>query len=438
MAGSASSRNWRVLVGLVTGATLGSITNALTTGQPQLESIRDAVVQNVTQPVGRVFLNLLFMGIIPLVFASVALGVARLGNIGQLGRIGIKTLIYFLITTAFAAAIGLTLVNLVKPGDYLPEEQQKKLDEKFGSEAKDRVQKKSDLTIPGLVNSIIPANPLKSATDKEMLAIIFTAIIVGIALTRIETQHSQTLIHFLEGVNAVTDFILRLAMSLAPYAVFCLLFSVTAQLGFQFLFSLLAFMLTVLGGLAIQLVVVFPILVWFLGGMSPWTFFARSYETMLTAFSTSSSNATLPTVIRCAEENLGISPTVSRFVLPIGASMNHNGTALFEGVTVMFLAQISGVDLTFVDQLQILLLCVLTATGMAGIPGGSLPLIGVILAQYNIPPERIALVLGIDRILDMSRTMVNVTGDLTTVLYVNRTEAKRQAQSSLPQPTAEK
>ncbi len=431
MAGAGSKGHWRVLIGLGAGAAVGSIVNALTSGNESLIAQRKWFVENITQAFGKIFINLLFMGIIPLVFASVTLGVARLGGMGNVGRIGFKTITYFIITTACAAAIGLTLVNLVQPGKYLSEEKQAELDKEYSQTAKDAVNKKSDLKIPGLVNSIVPANPLKSATEKEMLAIIFTAIIVGIALTRIESKHSQPLITFLEGVNAVTDFILRVAMSIAPYAVFCLIFSATATLGFSFLKSLLAFMLTVIAGLAIQLFVVFPILVWVLGGMSPMTFFARSWETMLTAFSTSSSSATLPTAMKCAEEKLGASPTVSRFVLPLSASMNHNGTALFEGVTVMFLAQISAVDLSFADQIQILFLCVLTATGMAGIPGGSLPLIGMILLQYGIAPEKIALVLGVDRILDMCRTMVNVTGDLTTVVYVNRSESKRETASEL-------
>jgi DAACS family dicarboxylate/amino acid:cation (Na+ or H+) symporter len=223
-------------------------------------------------------------------------------------------------------------------------------------------------------------------------------------------------------VNFIADFILRLAMTIAPYAVFCLIFSTTAALGYQVLVALGAFIATVLGGLAIHLCVVLPLLVKLLGGMSPLEFFKRARGTMVTAFSTSSSSATLPTAMKCAEEDLGVPPSVARFVLPLSASMNHNGTALFESVTVLFLAQAFGVQLDLGHQLVVLVLCILTATGMAGVPGGSLPLIGLILVQVRVPAGAIALVLGVDRILDMCRTMVNVTADLTTAVFVARSE----------------
>jgi DAACS family dicarboxylate/amino acid:cation (Na+ or H+) symporter len=201
-----------------------------------------------------------------------------------------------------------------------------------------------------------------------------------------------------------------------------LIFSTTAELGFAILKALAAFVVTVLGGLALHLCVVLPLLVKFLGGMSPVEFFRKSRGTMVTAFSTSSSSATLPTAMKCAEEELGVPARVSRFVLPLSASMNHNGTALFESVTVLFLAQVFGVDLTLGQQLVVLVLCILTATGMAGVPGGSLPLIGLILVQVHVPAGAIAIVMGVDRILDMCRTMVNVTADLTTAVFVAKSE----------------
>jgi DAACS family dicarboxylate/amino acid:cation (Na+ or H+) symporter len=242
------------------------------------------------------------------------------------------------------------------------------------------------------------------------------------------------MVDILEGVNFIADFILRLAMTIAPFAVFCLIFSTTAALGYQVLVALGAFIGTVLGGLVIHLFVVLPLLVKFLGGMSPWEFFKRARGTMVTAFSTSSSSATLPTAMKCAEEELNVPPTVSRFVLPLSASMNHNGTALFESVTVLFLAQAFGIELNLGQQLIVLVLCILTATGVAGVPGGSLPLIGLILVQVGVPAGAIALVLGVDRILDMCRTVVNVTADLTTAVFVARSErgAESQTQPTLP------
>lgn len=411
----------RILLGLVGGAIVGCVVNAFTGDDGISPDIVQGVIKYVTKPVGDIFLNLLFMAIIPLVFASLAVGVTRLGGTGNVGRIGFKTIAYFLVTTACAAAIGLTLVNAIRPGDQVPQKQKDELLAKHSGEAGKKLEKKSEFGINTFVN-IVPRNPLEAFANKDMLAVIFTAIIVGIALTRIDPEKAKVISDLLEGVNQITDFILRLAMALAPYAVFCLIFSTTAELGFAILRALAAFVFTVLGGLALHLCVVLPLLVKFLGGMSPLEFFRKSRGTMVTAFSTSSSSATLPTAMKCAEEELGVPARVSRFVLPLSASMNHNGTALFESVTVLFLAQVFGVDLTIGQQLVVLVLCILTATGMAGVPGGSLPLIGLILVQVNVPAGAIAIVLGVDRILDMCRTMVNVTADLTTAVFVAKSE----------------
>ncbi len=414
----------RILAGLVLGAVLGCTVNALKTEGVIEGTIVAAIIKYGTKPVGDIFLNLLFMAIIPLVFASLAVGVTRLGGGQNVGRVGLKTITYFLVTTACAAAIGLTLVNAIRPGDQIPDEKKKELLAEYAKEADKKLEKKEGdegFGINTFVN-IVPRKPLEAFVKQDMLAIIFTALIVGIAITRMQSDRAKLMIEFLEGINFVADFILRLAMVIAPYAVFCLIFSTTAALGYKVLIALAAFIFTVLGGLAIHLLVVLPLLVKFLGGMSPLEFFRKSRGTMVTAFSTSSSSATLPTAMKCAEEELGVPAAVSRFVLPLSASMNHNGTALFESVTVLFLAQAFGIDLTFGQQLIVLVLCILTATGMAGVPGGSLPLIGLILVQVGVPAGAIALVLGVDRILDMCRTTVNVTADLTTAVFVARSE----------------
>jgi DAACS family dicarboxylate/amino acid:cation (Na+ or H+) symporter len=431
----------RILLGLILGAVIGSLVNYLTepppapaTGiayaavlgnaaahPPQRAAWVVWVVDNLAHPIGAIFLNLLFMAVIPLVFASLAVGVTRLGGGERVGRVGAKTLAYFLITTACAAAVGLTMVNSIQPGKQVPKAQREELMAYYGTEAEQKLEKKADFGVQTLVN-VVPRNPLEAFVKQEMLSIIFTALIVGIALTRIDPAKARVIIDVLEGVNQITDFILRLAMALAPVAVFALIFSTTALFGYRLLVALGAFVGTVLAGLGIHLLVVLPILVRVLGGMSPILFFRKVRGVMVTAFSTSSSSATLPASIECAEEDLHIPPGVSRFVLPLSASMNHNGTALFEGVTVMFLAQAFGKDLSLADQIQVLILCVLTATGMAGVPGGSLPLIGLILARFDVPPAGIALVLGVDRFLDMCRTTVNVTADMTTAVFVARTE----------------
>jgi DAACS family dicarboxylate/amino acid:cation (Na+ or H+) symporter len=419
----------RILLGLVGGAAIGCAVNALVQNGTLDGAFVAGLVKFVTKPVGDIFLNLLFMAIIPLVFASLAVGVTRLGGGGNVGRVGVKTVAYFLVTTACAAAIGLSLVNAIRPGDRVPAEQKEKLLAKYAEDAGKKLEKKDEFGINTFVK-IVPRYPLKALVENDMLAVIFTAIIVGIALTRMDPDRARRLIDVLEGVNSIADFILRLAMSIAPYAVFCLIFSTTAELGYEILVALAAFIFTVLGGLALHLCIVLPLLVKFLGGMNPLEFFKRARGTMVTAFSTSSSSATLPTAMKCAEEELGVPPTVSRFVLPLSASMNHNGTALFESVTVLFLAQAFGADLNFGQQLVVLVLCILTATGMAGVPGGSLPLIGLILVQVNVPAGAIALVLGVDRILDMCRTTVNVTADLTTAVFVARTEPEIESEQA--------
>jgi DAACS family dicarboxylate/amino acid:cation (Na+ or H+) symporter len=425
----------RILIGLVGGAILGCTVNALKTEGVINGDVVALVIKYVTKPVGDIFLNLLFMAIIPLVFASIAVGVTRLGGGQNVGRIGLKTISYFLVTTACAAAIGLTLVNAINPGNQIPQEKKDELTAQYKEEAGKKLEKKEGDEGFGINTfvKIVPRYPLKALVENDMLAVIFTAIIVGIALTRMQPGRATLMIELLEGVNFIADFILRLAMTIAPYAVFCLIFSTTAALGYKVLVALAAFIFTVLGGLAIHLCVVLPILVKFLGGMSPVEFFKRARGTMVTAFSTSSSSATLPTAMKCAEEELGVPPTVSRFVLPLSASMNHNGTALFESVTVLFLAQAFGFQLDLGQQLMVLVLCILTATGMAGVPGGSLPLIGLILVQVGVPAGAIALVLGVDRILDMCRTMVNVTADLTTAVFVARSEPAIETRGLSPE-----
>ncbi|MBN9517907.1 dicarboxylate/amino acid:cation symporter [bacterium] len=452
MASSASVPHTRILIGLIAGAVVGCVVNALTAPPPlpPADALAAAVgapaaavppgpepwvlwvVKNVTKPVGDVFLNLLFLAIVPLVFASLVLGVTRLGGSANVGRIGAKTVGYFLVTTACAAAIGLTLVNAVRPGDYA-RDQKDGLMAQFGKEAQGRIEtaKKKEFGAQWVVD-IVPANPLKAMVDKEMLAIIFTALLVGFAVARLDPHSAKVLTDVLEGVNRVAEQVIRWAMALAPYAVFCLIFSTTSLFGYKLLVALGAFVLTVLGGLGLHQFVVLPVLVKVFGGMSPLDFFRKSQGTILTAFSTSSSSATLPVAIRCAEDELGVPKEVSNFVLPLSASMNHNGTALFESVTVLFLIQVFGRSLGLDEQIVVLVLCILTATGMAGVPGGSLPLIGLILAQFDVPAGAIAIVLGVDRLLDMCRTAVNVTADLTTAVYVARSEAGRAVTADVP------
>jgi len=415
------SRHSKIFIGLLLGAIAGVFSNFLFPSAPILLFLQ----QYITDPLGKIFLNLLIMMVIPLVFASLSLGVAQIGDLKKLGRIGFKTIMYFLIVTTIAVAIGLVLVNIIRPGDYLPEETKTKLLTTYKGQAVELKEssEKTEFGIQTLVN-IIPRNPAAAIAkpNPDMLALIFFSLIIGIALTLINEEKAKPIINLLEGINDLTLVIINMAMKLAPYGVFALIFSVTSRFGFDLLIALGMYVVTVLLGLALHLFGVFPILIKVFAKYSPILFFRRVETVMLTAFSTSSSNATLPTTISVSKENLGIPSHITGFVLPLGATMNMNGTALFEGVTVLFLAQVFGIHLSLGVQLIVVLMSVLTAIGTAGVPSGSIPLLIMVLTMVNIPAEGIAIILGIDRVLDMCRTVPNVIGDITCAAYVAKSE----------------
>jgi DAACS family dicarboxylate/amino acid:cation (Na+ or H+) symporter len=408
----------QILLGLVLGAVAGVAVNfTLGPAHPVVAH----VLQYVIEPVGQVFLNLLLMTVVPLVFASLSVGVAKLGDLGRLGRIGAKTFAYFLLTMSLAVVIGLTLVNTVQPGAGLPETTQQELLQAYGGQARERTEKKPEFGVDTFVR-IVPRNPIRAAADMDMLGVIFFALLVGIGLTVIDQERARPMVTMLDGIGDLMVFIIGLAMRLAPYGVFAFLFKATASFGFDLLKPLAAYVLVVIVGLAIQMFGVLSLLVWLLSRLDPRVFFRRIRAVIVTAFSTSSSNATLPTSIKVAEEELGVPKEVAGFVLPLGATMNMNGTALFEGVTVVFLAQVFGVPLTLSQQAIVVVLSVLTAIGAAGVPGGSIPLLAMVLSSVHVPPEGIAVILGVDRLLDMCRSTLNVVGDVTAATFIARSE----------------
>jgi DAACS family dicarboxylate/amino acid:cation (Na+ or H+) symporter len=268
--------------------------------------------------------------------------------------------------------------------------------------------------------AIVPRNPVKAAADLDMLGIIFFALIFGAALTLLPKEKSEPVIRFLDGFGEAVIKIIGMAMKIAPFGVFGLIFVVTSRFGFALLKPLGLFVVTVLAGLAIHTVINLSLIVRFVAGLSPLVFFTRIRSALITAFSTSSSSATLPTALKVAEDELRISPKVAGFVLPLGSTMCMNGTALFEGVVVLFLAQVVGLHLSLGTQIIVIVLAVLTAVGAAGVPGGSIPLLVLVLQTVGIPGEYIALVIGVDRLLDMCRTTVNVAGDLSATCVVAR------------------
>ncbi|ODT02549.1 MAG: hypothetical protein ABS52_13425 [Gemmatimonadetes bacterium SCN 70-22] len=410
----------KILLGLLVGATLGVLANQTLGGKHPLV---EGVNHYVAGPIGQIFLRMLFMIVIPLVFASISLGVAGLGDIRRVGRVGGKAIGYFLGSTALAATLGLILVSLVRPGASLDPTIRAELIQTYATDATSKVEAAANSTfgIETLVN-IVTRNPLKSAVDLDMLGIIFFGIMFGAALTLIKEEKAKPMIAFLDGLEAIVIKIVEIAMRLAPYGVTGLIFGVTSRFGFHLLKPLASYVIVVLGALLLHVVINVSAIIRFLVGMSPMLFFSRIRSALVTAFSTSSSSATLPTALATAEQNLGIPSHIAGFVLPLGSTMCMNGTALFEGITVIFLCQVFGVDLSLGQMIVVMVMSVITAVGAAGVPGGSIPLLVGILTMFGVPGEGIALILGVDRILDMSRTTVNVCGDLSATAFVAKSE----------------
>ena len=402
----------KIALGLVLGALVGGLANALFPDAGWVLWIGD----NIAGPVGQIFLRMLFMTVVPIVFISITLGVAGIGDMKTLGRLGGRTMGYFALSTLIAAVIGLTLVNTIRPGGGVDPETRDALMATYSTNAESLTQ--PDFGVSTFVN-IVPRNPVAAAADMDMLALIFFSLVLGAALTMIPAEKSQPVVAFLEGVGEAVIKIIEMAMKLAPYGVFGLIFVMTSRFGWGLLSQLGMYVLVVLLGLALHAAVGISTLVRVFGKMNPLRFWKAIEAPVITAFSTSSSMATLPTSIATAESELKVKPKIAGFVLPLGATMNMNGTSLFEGVTVLFLAQVFGVDLSVGTQVIVIILAVLTAIGAAGVPGGSIPLMMVVMQTVGVPPEGIAIILGVDRILDMARTTLNVSGDLSAAVYID-------------------
>ena len=418
----------RILIGLAVGVIAGVTANRILGGDHPTVVF---IVDNITNPVGQLFLRLLLMIVVPLVFSSLVVGVAGIGDIRKLGRVGLKSFGYCLVISAISVVIGLTLANTIRPGERIDPSTAAALQERYATDATKTVeaatQAKSATPKPlmSVVETIVPKNPFFAVGGKEdanMLHLMFFALVIGIAITLLPITVTAPVLRVLEGLYEITAKIIEMIMKFAPYAVACLLFNNTARFGLDLLQALGWFVVTVLLGLSLHMFGIYSLSVYFLSRISPLEFFRRIKTVMLTAFSTSSSNATLPTALRVSEANLGVPQQINSFVLTVGATANQNGTALYEGVTVLFLAQLAGVDLTLGQQLTVVYLAILGGIGTAGIPSGSIPFIIGVLVTIGVNPALIAIILGVDRILDMCRTTLNVTGDLTAATYVARSE----------------
>jgi dicarboxylate/amino acid:cation (Na+ or H+) symporter, DAACS family len=402
----------KMLLGIVIGTVVGIAANTLAGGSPWL----DWVVTNITALAGQLFLRLLLMLVVPLLFSALVMGVCEL-DLRQLGRLGVRTMGYTVVFSLIAVVIGLVLVNVIRPGEGM------------SAEVMEMARTSTNAPRPApsegagnIFVSMVPDNAIKAAANGDMIGLIVFSLFFGAGLATLQSTGGQRLREMIAGLYEVMMKLIDWVLKLAPLGVAALLFNMTSRLGLGILVQLAAYVGTVLLALALHQFGVYSLSVRFLGGRSPIAFFRDIRLAMVTAFATSSSSATLPTALKVAEENLKLPRSVSRFVLTAGSAMNQNGTALFEGVTVLFLAQLFSVPLSISDQFFVMLICVLAGIGTAGVPAGSIPVIAMILVRYNIPVEGLGLILGVDRFLDMCRTTLNVTGDLAAAVYVSRGE----------------
>jgi DAACS family dicarboxylate/amino acid:cation (Na+ or H+) symporter len=417
--------HWKMLIGFLAGLGLGLVAHYLAGADAGWVQW---LTTYVTQPAGTLFLRLIFMLVIPLLFSALIIGVAEMGDVRSLGRVGWKTLGYTVLASGIAVGLGLLLVNWLQPGAGVdPAAAQAML-----AQGADRAKE-----IAGAVASqpkgmdmllgIVPDNVVKAAAENTILAVMFFALMLGVGMVLTRTEATETLLRGIEGLFQISMTLIGLVIRLAPYAVFCFMFNLAALFGWDLLASLGKYVGVVVFALAIHMLAVYSLMLKFLGGWSPVRFFKGVQEAMVMAFSTASSNATLPVALRVADDKLGLPRKVSRFVLTVGATANQNGTALFEGVTVLFLAQFFGVELTLAQQVTVMFVSILGGIGTAGVPAGSLPVVALICAMVGVPPEGIGLILGVDRFLDMCRTTLNVTGDLMLATVVSRGEDDAKA-----------
>ena len=406
----------KILIGLVLGALLGPL-------------LGDWAV--TLEPFGQAFIRLLIMIVIPLVMASLIIGTASLGDLRKLGRIGIKTVGYYLVATALAVSMGLAVGGFFQPGSNLDPEVQQDLLTEYGGTSQEQLTELTER--PGLQDilfNIIPRNPFESMANMDMLQIIFFSLFLGIALTALSEEKRKPLIDVLESVNDAMIVMVEFIMKIAPYGVFILIAAVAGRFGYSVLLSLINYVLVAIGTMVLFTITFYPVTLR-LSAMSPILFFKRFYEVIVFAFSTSSSNAALPINLRVSEEDLGVSRDVASFVLPLGATVNMNGTAIYQGVSTIFIAQVYGIELGIVALATVVITATLASIGAAGVPGIGFITLTIVLQALGIPLEGLAMILGVERILDMTRTAVNVTGDSAAAIWVAHTEGELDIPESL-------
>ena len=409
------STHKKMLLGFAVGVVTGLVAHFFTEGNG---AVLRFVTTYVTGPIGQIFLRALFMLILPLVFSALVMGIVEMKDLRTMGRAGLRLLLYTILFTGTAVVVGMTLVNVLRPGEGFDRDLAESLIAGTSERVADIVE--SSRQAPsgiGFVVGLVPSNVVGAAASNDILGVMVFALIFGIGIVLTPSSATERLKEVIDGTLQVSMTLIDLVLRFAPYAVACLVFNLAAQFGWGLLVRLASFVGVALLAMVIHGFVFYPLMIRY-SGRNPVRFFRKAEEALLVAFSTASSNAALPTTLRVAEERLGLPEKVARFVLTVGATANQNGTALFEGITVLFLAQFYGVDLSLGQQALVMFVCILGGVGTAGVPAGSLPVIAMICGMVGIPVEGIGIILGVDRFLDMCRTTLNVAGDLVITAVI--------------------
>lgn len=419
--------HWQILIALILAVVVGRLTGTDA-------SLFGVTFFSIYQFIGSLFLNALKMLIVPLIVSSIIVGIAGVGGNNALGRLGGKTLLYYMSTSLMAILIGLVMVNIVAPGivDGEPAKELVGLNANV-DDIKGKVEGKGAGDVVDVFLRMVPTNIVSAAANGQMLGLIFFSLLFGFFLTKVQEDYAESLYNFWQGAYQVMMLITDWVMKFSPIGVFALVAKVVAATGFDAFKPLALFFITVIAALAIHFFVVMPLLLRVVGRVNPWRHYRAMFPALLTAFSTSSSSATLPMTLECVEKNAGVSNKTASFVLPLGATINMDGTALYECVAAIFIAQAYGIELSFATQFTVVMVALLTSIGVAGIPAASLVAISIILAAIGLPVEAIGLILAVDRVLDMCRTTVNVFSDSCGAVVIARSEGEEDILTKRPE-----
>jgi Na+/H+-dicarboxylate symporter len=412
--------SFKIVLGLFAGVIIGLFLNF------SKESVWVQILNdNVLSPLGSIFLRSLFMIVVPLVLSSLVVGVARLGSVQRLGKMGTYLGCYYLITSFIAVVIGQILVTVLEPGAGLSQDLVNHVKADSAGTVASLMEKSSAVGTslwPGILDTIIPKNIFGAMADGNMLGIIFVAILLGVSLRAMGTQKAKPLVDMMESLAQCSIIIVGWIMRIAPFAVAALMATAISRFGLDILSNLAQYVGVVVLGYFIHILFTYQMIVRYVLKYPFKIFLRKMIPIFATAFSTSSSSATMPTTIRTCEKSFGVKEEIAAFSIPLGATVNMDGTALFECIAALFIAQVFGVEIGLSGQVSLVFLVVLSSIGVAGVPGGSIPILMSAMAMLGIPPEGIALILGVDRLLDMGRTVVNVTGDAVGALFLNHLE----------------